>query len=159
MKKTIIIAICIIVLGLLTWAFIHDLNRDPIETLGKSDKPGVDVELTDENYITVYEDMKHNHDLYIGKIICYEGFVHNNGDVCFVARCYRDNENKQDVVYGPECWFKDGAKFEDNTWLRIYGVLDEDTEDLTGKTYLYVIVAPGDYEVIEEGKSIIAEIN
>lgn len=158
MKKVIVISILVLVLGLLTWAFIYDFNSRK-ELNKETNIEGVDVLLTDENFIPLYEDMKANHDYYIGKVIRYEGFVHNNGDVCFVGRSYRDNVNKQDVIYGPECRFADGAKFEDGTWLRITGVLDEDIEDLTGKTYLYVLVGYGDYEEIEEGNKIIGEIN
>lgn len=159
MKKVIIITLCVIFLGLLTWAFIYDINREEKDFVLNSDIPGVDIVLTDDNFINCYEKMKSDHQAYIGKIICYEGFVNNNGDVCFVGRALRDNQNNRDIVYGMECRFKDDVQFEDDTWLRIYGVLDEDTEDLTGKTYLYVIVAKDDWEVIDEGMRVIAEVN
>ena len=71
----------------------------------------------------------------------------------------RDNKNKRDIVYGYDCTFKDGATFETDTWLKLYGVLEVATDGLSGDEYLTILVAPGDYEVIDAGQSIIGEIN
>lgn len=158
MKKCLIIIVSVLVVCAIGLTIFFDA-KSRMKEYEVPEMPGVDVVLTDSNFYIKTEEMFDNPREYEGKIIYLEGLVNNTENRLTVCRLIRDNKNKRDIVYGYNCTFKDGATFETDTWLKLYGVLEVATDSLSGDEYLKILVAPGDYEVIDAGQSIIGEIN
>ncbi len=83
------------------------------------------VNITANQYTNVLKTVHENLDSYIGKKICFTGYVHRNldfNDSQFVlARDMIISQDNQSLIVGFLCNCKNANKFENNSWIEITG--------------------------------------
>jgi len=83
------------------------------------------INITANNYTNVLKAVHENLDLYIGKKICFSGYVYRNidfKDTEFVlARDMIVSSNNQSLIVGFLCDCKNANVFENETWIEIEG--------------------------------------
>lgn len=82
-------------------------------------------QISTKNYTNVLKTVHENIDSYIGKKICFTGYVYRVLDLqenqFVLARDMIINSNSQTVVVGFLCEYDEARNFEDNTWVQITG--------------------------------------
>ena len=83
------------------------------------------INLTVENYTNVLKEVHDNPDQYIGKKICFTGYVYRlydfNDSQFVLARDMIVSSDMQTLVVGFLCNCKNAKEFENNSWVEITG--------------------------------------
>ena len=92
-------------------------------------KENVDIIITKENYMKEIKNIHENMDKVINKKIKMSGFVFRMPDFnenIFV--CGRNIIiNSEDKIAGALCYLENNQRFQDDTWVEIYGTLSKGT--------------------------------
>ena len=92
-------------------------------------KENVDIIITKENYMKEIKNIHENMDKVINKKIKMSGFVFRMPDFnenIFV--CGRNIIiNSEDKIAGTLCYLENNQRFQDDTWVEIYGTLSKGT--------------------------------
>lgn len=87
-------------------------------------KNGVSL-ISPKNYTNILKTVHENIDSYVGKKICFTGYVYRVLDLqdnqFVLARDMIVNSNSQTVVVGFLCEYDEAKNFEDNTWVQVTG--------------------------------------
>lgn len=87
-------------------------------------KNGV-FQISPKNYTNILKTVHENIDSYVGKKICFTGYVYRVLDLqdnqFVLARDMIVNSNSQTVIVGFLCEYDEAKNFEDNTWVQITG--------------------------------------
>ena len=82
-------------------------------------------QISPKNYTNVLKTVHENIDSYVGKKICFTGYVYRVLDLqdnqFVLARDMIVNSNSQTVVVGFLCEYDEAKNFEDNTWIQVTG--------------------------------------
>lgn len=83
------------------------------------------AEISSKNYTNILKTVHENIDDYVGKKICFTGYVYRVLDLqenqFVLARDMIINSNSQTVVVGFLCEYDTAKDFDDNTWVKITG--------------------------------------
>lgn len=88
------------------------------------------IELDDKNYTNILKTVHENIDTYVGKEICYKGYVYrisNFTDDQFVLARDMDIGNNKTLIVGFLCSSDEAVNYFDNTWVEIKGVITKGT--------------------------------
>lgn len=87
-------------------------------------KNGV-FQISPKNYTNILKTVHENIDSYVGKKICFTGYVYRVLDLqdnqFVLARDMIVNSNSQTVVVGFLCEYDEAKNFEDNIWVQVTG--------------------------------------
>ena len=117
------ISIILCIIG--TIKIINEITKE--KTLVESDcmPEGKVANLTEKNYTNILKTVHENIDSYVGKKICFTGYVYRVLDLqdnqFVLARDMIVNSNSQTVVVGFLCEYDEAKNFEDNTWVQVTG--------------------------------------
>lgn len=82
-------------------------------------------QISPKNYTNTLKTVHENIDSYVGKKICFTGYVYRVLDLqdnqFVLARDMIINSNFQTVVVGFLCEYDEAKNFEDNTWVQVSG--------------------------------------
>lgn len=82
-------------------------------------------EIQPKNYTNILKTVHENIDNYIGKKICFTGYVYRvldlQGNQFVLARDMIVSSNSQSVVVGFLCEYDNAKDFADNTWVKVTG--------------------------------------
>ena len=82
-------------------------------------------QISSKNYTNILKTVHENIDSYVGKKICFTGYVYRVLDLqenqFVLARDMIVNSNSQTVVVGFLCEYDEAKNFEDNTWVQVTG--------------------------------------
>ena len=82
-------------------------------------------QISSKNYTNILKTVHENIDSYVGKKICFTGYVYRVLDLqdnqFVLARDMIINSSQQTVVVGFLCEYDDVKNFEDNTWVTVTG--------------------------------------
>ena len=82
-------------------------------------------QISPKNYTNILKTVHENIDSYVGKKICFTGYVYRVLDLqdnqFVLARDMIVNSNSQTVIVGFLCEYDEAKNFEDNTWVQITG--------------------------------------
>lgn len=82
-------------------------------------------EISTKNYTNILKTVHENINDYVGKKICFTGYVYRVLDLqenqFVLARDMIINSNSQTVVVGFLCEYDEAKNFTDNTWVQIIG--------------------------------------
>lgn len=82
-------------------------------------------EISVKNYTNILKTVHENINPYIGKKICFTGYVYRVLDLqenqFVLARDMIINSNSQTVVVGFLCEYDEAKNFTDNTWVKVTG--------------------------------------
>ena len=82
-------------------------------------------QISPKNYTNVLKTVHENIDSYVGKKICFTGYVYRVLDLqdnqFVLARDMIVNSNSQTVVVGFLCEYDEAKNFEDNNWIQVTG--------------------------------------
>lgn len=82
-------------------------------------------QISPKNYTNVLKTVHENINSYVGKKICFTGYVYRVLDLqenqFVLARDMIVNSNSQTVVVGFLCEYDESKNFEDNTWVQVTG--------------------------------------
>ncbi len=84
-------------------------------------------QISSKNYTNILKTVHENIDSYVGKKICFTGYVYRVLDLqdnqFVLARDMIVNSNSQTVVVGFLCEYDDAQSFKDATWVQISGII------------------------------------
>lgn len=82
-------------------------------------------EISPKNYTNILKTVHENIDDYIGKKICFTGYVYRVLDLqenqFVLARDMIINSNMETVIVGFLCEYDEAKSFADNTWIQVTG--------------------------------------
>lgn len=82
-------------------------------------------QISPKNYTNILKTVHENIDSYVGKKICFTGYVYRVLDLqdnqFVLARDMIVNSNSQTVVVGFLCEYDESKNFDDNTWVQVTG--------------------------------------
>lgn len=82
-------------------------------------------QISPKNYTNILKSVHENIDSYVGKKICFTGYVYRVLDLqdnqFVLARDMIVNSNSQTVVVGFLCEYDESKNFDDNTWVQVTG--------------------------------------
>lgn len=82
-------------------------------------------QISPKNYTNILKSVHENIDSYVGKKICFTGYVYRVLDLqdnqFVLARDMIVNSNFQTVVVGFLCEYDESKNFDDNTWVQVTG--------------------------------------
>lgn len=82
-------------------------------------------QISPKNYTNILKSVHENIDSYVGKKICFTGYVYRVLDLqdnqFVLARDMIVNSNSQTVIVGFLCEYDESKNFDDNTWVQVTG--------------------------------------
>ncbi len=118
-----VIMLLIIILGIVMYKVFNGANSSS-KSNSCIPKNGT-FQISPKNYTNILKTVHENIDSYIGKKICFTGYVYRvldlNENQFVLARDMIINSNFQTVVVGFLCEYDEAKNFEDNKWVQITG--------------------------------------
>lgn len=118
-----IIIFLVIILGIVMYRVFNGANNSS-EFDSCIPKNGIS-EISAKNYTNILKTVHENIDSYIGKKICFTGYVYRVLDLqenqFVLARDMIINSSSQTVIVGFLCEYDTAKDFDDNTWVQVTG--------------------------------------
>ena len=113
----------IIILGIVMYRVFNGANNSS-KSNSCIPQSGVS-QISPKNYTNILKSVHENIDSYVGKKICFTGYVYRVLDLqdnqFVLARDMIVNSNSQTVVVGFLCEYDESKNFDDNTWVQVTG--------------------------------------
>ena len=120
-----VIIFLIIILGIVMYKVFYGAN-DASKTRSCFPQNGVS-EIQARYYTNILKTVHENIDAYVGKKICFTGYVYRVLDLqdnqFVLARDMIVSSNSQSVVVGFLCEYDNAKDFTDNTWVKVTGTI------------------------------------
>lgn len=118
-----VIILLILILGIVMYKVFNGANNSS-KANSCSPKNGIS-QIQSKNYTNILKTVHENIDSYVGKKICFTGYVYRVLDLqenqFVLARDMIINSNSQTVVVGFLCEYDNAKNFVDDTWVEITG--------------------------------------
>ena len=128
LKLFMIIAIVIVCALFLVGAYKILGSRQYETSKHVLDENGV-ITITNDNYTNILQSVTNDLDSYIGKKICYSGYIYrliDFEDTQFVlARNMVISSDYESLVVGFLCDYLNAKNFKDNSWVQITGIIQK----------------------------------
>jgi len=125
--KVVLIVICVLIIFLCIFSF-YKVFSQTVKVNDKNKSPGV-MTIEPNNYTDVLKSVHDNLGDHIGQKINFVGYVYRLSDFTkdefVLARDMVVNANKDTVVVGFLCKYKDATKFKDGHFVEITGTIEK----------------------------------
>lgn len=128
-SKVLLIIMTIAVLGILVWSAFFIFSKSITKERINDSIPISDIADINNNYTNILKMVHDNIDTYIGRKITCIGYVYRVADLeennFIIARNMQINSNKDTVVVGFLCDYKNANDLENNTWVKIEASIEK----------------------------------
>ena len=119
-----IVIFLIIILGIVVFKVFNGANNS-VSSLDACIPQGGAFNIEAKNYTNILKSVHDNIDSYVGKKICFTGYVYRvldlNDNQFVLARDMIINSNSQTVVVGFLCEYDDAKNLSNDSWIQITG--------------------------------------
>ncbi len=128
--KALFIIIIISILILVGISIYRIINNANFKVKDNYSEPNI-INITSQNYTNILKTVHENLDSYVGKNICFSGYVYRvydlNQNQFVLARDMIISSDFQTLVVGFLCDYKKALDFKDGTWVEITGEITKGT--------------------------------
>ena len=131
-NKKIITKLLFVIIGLIVTIFFlisaWNIYHTSFKVRDKQKEENV-INITADNYTNVLKAVHENLDTYIGKKICFTGYIYRmydfNDSEFVLARDMVISSDNQTLIVGFLCNCKNAKNFENNSWYEVTGVISK----------------------------------